>query len=367
MEKWDGFITRSQLYKEVWSEPLTRLEKKFDLKSSKIRSVCKELNIPLPEVGYWEKKRSGKEVKEIELPPADNSDEQFNFRYFKEEYLDNEKILELLENEKNPKNKIIVPQSLHAPHILTKFFMTGEKINAPWFRPNAGRINLVSATKQTEKRAFRILDTIIKASEKRNFLNFERFNFFHVPIISILGEFISFKIREKHIRIKNDSIRSIYPETILKPTGKLIIEADFKGGYRIKNTWMDDEIMIEDILNDFMISCIKHAAYEVDQDEKNRIRNLELERQKQILELERKRELREKEKELFLFSQSKLYKNISQIKEYIDEIERTYLLNPASNMNAEEVNAWLAWARATMNKSNPVINFSLDDYKNEFE
>ncbi len=46
---------RSRLYAEVWSLPLTQLAMKYKLSDNGLRKICKALNIPLPERGYWAK------------------------------------------------------------------------------------------------------------------------------------------------------------------------------------------------------------------------------------------------------------------------------------------------------------------------
>ena len=46
-------FTREELYELVWSEPLTRLAKKYNISDNGIRKKCKKMNIPLPKVGHW--------------------------------------------------------------------------------------------------------------------------------------------------------------------------------------------------------------------------------------------------------------------------------------------------------------------------
>lgn len=55
---------REQLYKEVWSEPLLAVAKKYGLSDIGLAKICKKLNIPRPGLGYWAKKSAGKSVGE---------------------------------------------------------------------------------------------------------------------------------------------------------------------------------------------------------------------------------------------------------------------------------------------------------------
>lgn len=59
---------RQSLYEEVWSEPLTRLGKKYGLSDNGIRKICIALNIPLPKAGHWAKIAAGHQVPRTPLP-----------------------------------------------------------------------------------------------------------------------------------------------------------------------------------------------------------------------------------------------------------------------------------------------------------
>lgn len=55
-------FTREELYELVWSEPLSRLARKYDISDTGIRKKCKKMNIPLPQNGYWSKIKFGYKV-----------------------------------------------------------------------------------------------------------------------------------------------------------------------------------------------------------------------------------------------------------------------------------------------------------------
>lgn len=59
---------RQSLYEEVWSEPLTRLGKKYGLSDNGVRKVCIALNIPLPKAGHWAKIAAGHQISRTPLP-----------------------------------------------------------------------------------------------------------------------------------------------------------------------------------------------------------------------------------------------------------------------------------------------------------
>ncbi|ROI08398.1 hypothetical protein EGI11_12300 [Chryseobacterium sp. H3056] len=65
-------ISRKELYEKVWSYPLTRLCKEFNLSDNGLRKICTKHDIPLPIAGYWSKIKFGKKVIKTELPVKDN-------------------------------------------------------------------------------------------------------------------------------------------------------------------------------------------------------------------------------------------------------------------------------------------------------
>ena len=63
-------LSREELYRLVWSEPMTKVAKRFDVSGSYLARVCSMLNVPRPERGYWAKLASGKTTKRATLPLA---------------------------------------------------------------------------------------------------------------------------------------------------------------------------------------------------------------------------------------------------------------------------------------------------------
>ncbi len=61
-------FTRKELYDLIWSKPMTKLAKELNLSDNQLRKICKDYNIPTPEMGYWQKIEFGKKVIKIELP-----------------------------------------------------------------------------------------------------------------------------------------------------------------------------------------------------------------------------------------------------------------------------------------------------------
>jgi hypothetical protein len=60
--------TRQELFELVWSMPMTKLSKQFELSDVGLRKICIKNQIPLPPQGHWTRKQFGKEDPTPDLP-----------------------------------------------------------------------------------------------------------------------------------------------------------------------------------------------------------------------------------------------------------------------------------------------------------
>ncbi len=61
-------VRRDELYEQVSSMPLSQLCERYGLSDNGLRKVCKRLNVPVPQRGYWAKVEAGHRVKPTALP-----------------------------------------------------------------------------------------------------------------------------------------------------------------------------------------------------------------------------------------------------------------------------------------------------------
>ena len=61
-------LTRQELYSMVWKEPLSSILKKYQINYLELRNVLHDLDIPIPENGYWSKIKFRKPVEIKPLP-----------------------------------------------------------------------------------------------------------------------------------------------------------------------------------------------------------------------------------------------------------------------------------------------------------
>jgi len=58
---------RDELYKDVWEQPLTKLQAKYGVSNVAIGKACRKLKVPVPGQGYWAKLAAGHKVKQLPL------------------------------------------------------------------------------------------------------------------------------------------------------------------------------------------------------------------------------------------------------------------------------------------------------------
>lgn len=68
-------LTREALYKLVWSEPMLKVGARYKVSSSYMARVCRRLNVPRPERGYWSKLAVNKAPPAPALPDLQPGDE----------------------------------------------------------------------------------------------------------------------------------------------------------------------------------------------------------------------------------------------------------------------------------------------------
>lgn len=67
-------VSRDELYRLVWSEPMIRIAERFQVSGSYLARVCTLLNVPRPERGYWAKLAVGKAPSRPPLPAPQPGD-----------------------------------------------------------------------------------------------------------------------------------------------------------------------------------------------------------------------------------------------------------------------------------------------------
>lgn len=136
--------------------------------------ICRKLEVPLPGRGYWARKGAGQDIPRTPLPQRERGQpSQHNSARYREPSMTQslgENVAERINRERDPANRIVVPDTLAQPHPLVR--MSGSLLRRARFgeRPTAAdRCLEISATGDALARAFRIADALLKALEARGY------------------------------------------------------------------------------------------------------------------------------------------------------------------------------------------------------
>ena len=80
MENQSIILTREQLYKKVWSQPVWTLAKEWGISDVGLAKICKKNNIPRPGLGYWARKEHGYNPRQTPLPKGEDNNIEIHSR-----------------------------------------------------------------------------------------------------------------------------------------------------------------------------------------------------------------------------------------------------------------------------------------------
>jgi hypothetical protein len=201
----------------------------------------------------------------------------------------------------------------------------------------------------------RIVDTLIKSFKARGF----EIQVTNQETCVVMGEFkfqLVFRERFKKEIISNDS----YNNFIYKPTDKFYIQVK---SYHYKE-WRDGKKLLEQqistIVAELELKAAEWKAYRIQQ------RKEEEERQEKIRLLKEFRQKQEKELENFkhLIEDSERWHKATNLRNYIDEVEKRKELRTQYNSENMDFNNWINWARKKADWYDPFVE-SNDELLNE--
>src|SRR5258705_3390643 len=147
---------RTELYDEVWREPVRTVAKRYGVSDVALGKICRKLSVPLPGLGYWARVRIGQKVPRPPLPqlPDGARTEIVHERWRPRDSAPRTEPAE---------PPIIVPETLHNPHKLVS--ATSRVFRG--VRSSTDRCLDISVSKESRGRALRIMNALVRALEKR--------------------------------------------------------------------------------------------------------------------------------------------------------------------------------------------------------
>lgn len=349
-------LNRKELYDLVWSNPLTTLAKQFEITPARIKSACKEKKIPIPEPGFWERKKYDKQIIIPELPIDNSYGVNTPIWFTPTDELSRNRIKQIRDEiEKSCKRFCIVPDNLTKADRLVIGAKNNLQTKKPyWYGREEGFVStdseLISifVTKKNVKRALRLSNAFIKLVRARDHtIDFEN----RSSKIVINGEKYDFSVREKQDRILNPDKKN---EFIYKNSGLLVISV---GQYSRKREFLDNKQPLEKQLS----TIVAYLEYVTDEWKKEMAwheanRKVREEEERIIKEVHDR-----KEKELRdfknLLNHAKRWDQTQFLRAYINAVKEKSTLN---SIIPDEHQSWIKWAQDKADWYDPLVN-GIDD------
>lgn len=377
-------ISREDLYKEIWDISLSKVSRKYNIPSDKLKKICRDHNIPTPTSGYWTSKSLGKAVVAEPLPESDNveiplisqrmgngvagseslEDSQFLTFLTKDErikVIEAAKTLDIGDGNSRLHKQIIAHKSIvekwNKEDTKAKFAKRGIESysNKPPFL--AGVVSSESL-----QRVYRLLDSVYTGIEGLGGSINDDLS------LSIRGEHVKFDILEGQDEIKHEMTREEAQEWIKyedskrnkgygwEPkirkkdfvfNGKLRIS--FRPGVFIKDS---TNLRLESRLGEILFGLYEQSEFvrinRLAREEAERLRAEE--RRKEELQTDRYNE--EVNKAIELQNQASDYQMASRIRAYVDAVERK---SDISELDGDIIE-WIEWARKKADWYDPTIS-----------
>lgn len=353
-------VTRKELYELVWQEPMLTLSKKYQISDTGLRKICKRLNIPVPQMGYWQKVKHGKKVARPDLPelPEDKGEVLFDLR---SEIQENDPwgkgALNQLEKQllEEDKLRLRVPDRLTNPDdliIKAKKSLESHKpghFDGGLVRTSFGELDIIVNYKNTS-RALRIFDTIIKVLRARGHEVIARYQ---DTFAIVAGEEIKLKLRERLRREKVKNPNYSWEDTVYHATGLLYLKVDrWSSEYEFKDGYIQLEEQMPRIIAKLVLTGAK-LKHESQEREKHQAEQKEMERIR--LEINKKKEKDQNDfKELL--QQALQWHQATILRSYIEALKE-YMTNDGA-LTVEQIN-WFRWAQDRTDSFDPLTKSSI--------
>jgi hypothetical protein len=367
---------RAKLYEEVWAEAVTTVAKRYGISDVALRKICKQLAVPLPPLGYWARVAAGRKPPTPPLPKYSGPAEIVRERFVSPDHdePDPEHLVARREFEARPENRIVIPETLDAPHPLvaaTERAFRQLKRREPRQAPTSGRQSLdIGVSDDSVPRALRIMDALAKALDARGMpLRIIELDGKRRSCATLQGQDLAIRIVENTLRTERELTqkelreKEKYGHVYLpnryshQPTGML--KLGIIGGYHdeLRNVVADGKRQrIEQCLNEFVVKLEAEAVRRKREAERReREHRLWEERERRRRERE---EIQRKEAEQLkaLEEEVRQWKRAEEIRAYVAAVEASTTREGGANSSDSELGQWLAWARHKADWIDPLIN-----------
>lgn len=339
-------FSREELYDLVWSEPVAHISRKYSINAVEIRQACKEMNIPLPKMGYWQKIKFGKALIVEKLPKEHTGRVTMTFN----------SVQDGKKHHRTVASEFIVPTKLTNPDKL--IIAAKSEISKNKYKDkgrvytNRGYLSIRVSNENVE-RALIFMDTLIKLLRTKA----------HNLIVNDNGTYAVVDSEEIKISLVEKVKRKMIPgphwnTAEYTPSGVIAFRIDGESYGRNSYEWTDGKEKVEMKLDAILSKLVFESKRLKDERERWRLIREQNERERIAkVEMEKNRD-RELNKFKELLMKSKRYQEVLAIRAFIDAVETSI----ADNDLKDEKQEWISWARKKADWYDPMVEKNDDTF-----
>jgi len=368
-------ISRSELYRLVWSKPMRHLAESYGLSDVGLAKICQRHDIPRPPRGHWAKLSHGKKSPQAPLPDPDRNP----LIYF-EEKTSRPKSAIRQEVEAStatqvggkPKVRVVVDADDPDRHTLVERAekqLAGARVDkAGLIIPRKNPVLNIITSHACLPRALTALNALLLALEKQGHAVSRG------PTVKILDRNLTISISEelRSVQTQRDDVdlsgryefgHSRFIES-MDPNGVLVLaidSGDSRASYGCQRTWRDTkkkalEERLGSVVSGLLELAVRIREYEEEQKRRDEeFRKAEVERQLAAERRAERHELYRAEKKRFdtLVSQAAQFEQATQIRALVEAVRQEH--SKAGPIEPDsEIATWLVWASQQADRIDPI-------------
>ena len=349
-------VTRQELYNLVWSKPMSKLALEYNLSDNGLRKICKKFDIPLPQLGHWQKIQFNKKVKIIPLPKDFKGEDSItlnkgetkvndgitNFSKLLKEITDDTALSFKVPDKLSNPDKLISEAKENLANKSKEKYGTYRGITT-----TSNDIINISVAPKNCNRALRIMDKIIKLLKQRGHNVIVKYD---TTYVVIREEEIKIRLRERLKRITIPDAKYSWSSTDYIPTGILTFKVD---EYPEKEFYDNNNQTLEEQIPK-ILTKLELVSDKLKRDNEEReIRHQEYKKQREIEEAIKKRHANEIENFKKLLEDSERWKKATDLRNFIKELESNAI---KENKLSEELSNWIKWSNNKADWFDPLVN-----------
>jgi hypothetical protein len=347
-------LTRTELYEKAWATPMLQLAQEFGISDVGLAKLCRRHDIPLPGLGYWRKRETGRDPGRVPLPPASNRTMESIEIVASQKPVD---IKALLADQAQPQVSVNLDGPITHPFALrTEKSLVKSKPGAKGLLvPKDGKAGHLLVSPSSLPRALKLLDAFLQACEAQHYsLNWPKEADSQLSVV-VLDETIFLQLCEVMNAKAHELTREeqkhpwMAPKWDYEATGKLPYF-----DYNVRHSWGDaKQQRLEACLGKAVLG-LAAASMAIKKEREERLRKQkEWEDQARIEEEARKRREEFKRRTEVLTGLMENWRKSRLVEDFLQALQTEIGGRTFNEEESRKIESFAEWTRAYAEKLNP--------------